>query len=238
MDTLFQILPKLYTLLYRRYGPQHWWPSESRFEIVVGAILTQNTNWRNVERALANLKEAGAMSPNRILEIPQDILAALIRPSGYFNSKAKKLKAFANVLVEHHNGDLNHLFGQPPLVLRQELLSIYGIGNETADDIMLYAAGLPSFVIDSYTVRIMTRLGVISGKLSYHVVQELFHRNLPSDASLFNEFHALLDRHGKERCRRVPACMECCLLSLCPTGTRLVERKGHSGTESTALTIS
>ena len=216
--TLPDLLTQLYQLLYQRYGPQHWWPSSSRFETVVGAILTQNTAWRNVERALANLKAAGALSPARIRELAQDDLAALIRSSGYFNTKARKLKAFADVLGRHHDDNLDHLFDQEPRALRRELLSIYGIGEETADDIMVYAAYLPSFVVDSYTVRILGRLGVTSGKQRYHAVQALFHDNLPLDAGLFNEYHALLDRHAKETCRKVPLCRDCCLLSLCPTG--------------------
>ena len=222
MHTLPDLLTQLYSLLYQRYGPQHWWPSDSRFETIVGAILTQNTAWRNVERALANLKAAGALSPAHIRELAQDELAALIRSSGYFNTKARKLKAFADVLGQRHHDNLDHLFDQEPGALRRELLSIYGIGEETADDIMVYAAHMPSFVIDSYTVRILARLGVISGKQRYHAVQALFHDNLPPDAGLFNEYHALLDRHAKETCRNLPLCRDCCLLSLCPTGAATV----------------
>ena len=216
--TLPDLLTQLYQLLYRQYGPQRWWPSDSRFETIVGAILTQNTAWPNVERALANLKVAGALSPARIRELAQDELAALIRSSGYFNTKARKLKAFADVLGQRHYDDLDHLFDQEPRALRRELLSIYGIGEETADDIMVYAAHMPSFVIDSYTVRILSRLGIIEEKQRYHAVQALFHDNLPPDAGLFNEYHALLDRHAKETCRKQPLCRDCCLLSLCPTG--------------------
>ena len=220
--TLADLLKRLYQLLYRQYGPQHWWPSDSRFETIVGAILTQNTAWRNVERALANLKAAGALSPARIRALAQHDLAGLIRPSGYFNIKARRLKAFADLLGQRHHDDLDHLFDQELGALRRELLSIYGIGEETADDIMVYAAHMPSFVIDSYTVRVMARLGVISGKQRYHAVQALFHDNLPPDAGLFNEYHALLDRHAKETCRRLPLCRDCCLLSLCPTGAATV----------------
>ena len=221
--TLPDLLMQVYQLLYERYGPQHWWPSDSRFETIVGAILTQNTAWRNVERALANLKAAGAMSPARIRELAQDELAALIRSSGYFNIKARKLKAFADLLGRRHHDDLDHLFDQEHQALRRELLSIYGIGEETADDIMVYAAHLPSFVVDSYTVRILARLGVTSGKQRYHTAQALFHDNLPPDAGLFNEYHALLDRHAKETCRKLPLCRDCCLLSLCPTGAATVD---------------
>ena len=231
MHTLPDLLTQLYSLLYQRYGPQHWWPSDSRFETIVGAILTQNTAWRNVERALANLKAAGALSPARIRELAQDELAALIRSSGYFNTKARKLKAFADVLGQRHHDDLDHLFDQEPGALRRELLSIYGIGEETADDIMVYAAHLPSFVIDSYTVRILARLGVIEGKQRYHAVQALFHDNLPPDAGLFNEYHALLDRHAEETCRKLPLCRDCFLLSLCPTGAATVGLSSDELTE-------
>ena len=212
----------VYQRLYRRYGPQRWWPSDDPFETIVGAILTQNTAWRNVERALANLKAANVLSPARLRELPQEELAGLIRPSGYFNMKARKLKAFADLLGRRHQDDLDHLFNQEPTALRQELLSTYGIGEETADDIMVYAAHLPSFVIDSYTRRIMLRLGMAPQKQRYEAFQAIFHDNLPHDVQLFNEYHALLDRHAKETCRKIPFCGECILLRLCPTGTAAV----------------
>jgi endonuclease-3 related protein len=151
-------------------------------------------------------------------------LAELVRPCLYYNVKARKLKAFISHLWERHGGSLDSLFDQPLAALREELLSIYGIGDETADDIVLYAAGKPSFVIDSYTVRILERLGLADGKAGYRELQALFHRGLPADAPLFNEYHALLDRHAKEACRKAPVCEDCCLLDICPTGC---QRESH-----------
>jgi endonuclease-3 related protein len=162
------------------------------------------------------------LSPARLRELPQEELAGLIRPSGYFNRKARKLKAFVDLLGGRHQDDLGHLFNQEPAALRRELLATYGIGEETADDIMVYAAQLPSFVIDSYTRRIMLCLGMAPEQQRYAAFQAIFHDNLPHDVQLFNEYHALLDQHAKETCRKVPLCKECTLLELCPTGTAAV----------------
>lgn len=211
-------LLEIYDQLYQGYGPQHWWPGDGPFETIIGAILTQNTAWKNVERAITNLKTAQALSPQRLRELPMEELAQLIRPSGYFNTKARKLKAFAQHLGDRHHDDLAAFLSQEAALLRQELLDIYGIGEETADDILLYAARLPSFVIDTYTRRIVRRLGVAPQKDSYGAFQSLFHENLYPDANLFNEYHALLDRHAKETCRKSPLCDSCCLSQLCPTG--------------------
>ena len=212
-------LLEVYRRLYQRYGPQHWWPGDGPFETIIGAILTQNTAWRNVELALNNLKSAGAMSPKHLRELSFDVLANLIRPSGYFRTKTRKLKAFAQYLGEFYDDDLNACLSQEAGDLRRELLSIYGIGEETADDIVLYAAGLPSFVIDTFTRRILTRLGMAPDLGRYSDFQALFHQNLYQDSTLFNEYHALLDRHATETCRKSPLCDNCCLLDLCPTGT-------------------
>ncbi len=209
---------EVYRRLYQRYGPQYWWPAESPFEVVVGAILTQSAAWTNVERALDNLKAAGCFSSQALRVIPETELAVLIRSSGYFNAKARKLKAFINHLWERYEGDLGLLLAKSGAELRQELLSIYGIGEETADDIVLYAAEQASFVIDSYTRRILQRLGLSPKEESYRAYQELFHQALRPDVSLYNEYHALLDRHAKETCRKEPLCEGCCLLKLCPTG--------------------
>ena len=215
-----EFLLDVYDRLYHYYGPQGWWPGDSPLEVVVGAILTQAAAWTNVERALSNLKNADCMSLQAIHECPQDELAAIIRPSGYFNAKARKLKAFAAHIIGHHGGDLGSFLARCQLKLRKELLSIYGIGPETADDIVLYAAHKPSFVIDSYTRRIIGRLGFLKVDLrgGYHEYQALFHDNLPTDTTLFQEYHALLDRHAKETCAKAPRCSGCCLLSLCDTG--------------------
>ena len=212
------VLLGIYRLLYERYGPQHWWPAESRFEIILGAILTQAAAWTNVEQALANLKAAGCTSPQALRDIPEHTLAGLLRPSGYFNAKARKLKAFINHLWDNYGGDLESFLAKDVSELREELLSIHGIGEETADDIILYAAAKPYFVIDSYTRRIIKRLGLAPATETYSAYQGLFHQDLPLDASLFNEYHALLDRHAKETCKKEPICVECCLLSMCPTG--------------------
>ncbi len=214
------ILLEVHRRLYQSYGPQGWWPGDGPADVIIGAILTQAAAWTNVEMAIANLKEAGCWSLEAIDGQSEEVLAEIIRPSGYFNAKARKLKAFARHLQLNHAGDLNKMLSQETGPLRDELLSIHGIGPETADDIVLYAAGLPSFVIDSYTVRIIQRLGIAREKQtkSYDGCQAFFHDNLPADARLFNEYHALLDRHAKEACAKTPRCHGCCLLDLCDTG--------------------
>lgn len=214
------LLQTVYRRLYTRYGPQGWWPGDGPFAVVVGAILTQAAAWTNVERGIASLKEADCWSWQAIYERPVDELAQIIRSCGYFNAKARKLKAFAQHVVEGYDGNLLSMLGQDLPELREELLSIHGIGQETADDILVYAAEKPSFVIDSYTRRILQRLDLIPRKkaASYQACQALFHENLPSDAMLFNEYHALLDRHAKETCVKVPNCHACCLKDICATG--------------------
>ena len=196
--------------------------------MIVGAILTQAAAWTNVERAIRNLKDAGCWSLEAIDRLPQDQLAQVIRPSGYFNAKARKLKAFASHVRHHYSGDLGAFLSKSADGLRSELLSIPGIGPETADDIVLYAAGKPSFVIDAYTRRILQRMGIAPTARpdDYHSYQSLFHQSLPANASLFNEYHALLDRHGKTTCGKLPHCAECCLRDLCATGQRSVANVG------------
>ena len=214
------LLWEIYQRLYRAYGPQGWWPGDGAFDVVVGAILTQAAAWVNVERAIAAMKESGCWSLWAIHEAPVEDLASTIRSSGYFNAKARKLKAFAKHLVEGYDGDLSVFLSHELEPLREELLSIHGIGPETADDILVYAAGKPSFVIDSYTRRIVQRVGLMpqDSKAGYQVFQELFHKNLDRDVSLFNEYHALLDHHGKVTCVKVPLCSGCCLKDICATG--------------------
>ena len=215
----------IYGRLYERYGPQHWWPGESRLEIVLGAVLAQFTAWRNVERALVNLRAAGALSTVALRDIPEDELAVLLRPSGTFRSKTRRVKALISHLWRSYQGDLDRFLSLEGDVLRKELLSIHGIGDETADAILLYAAAEPSFVVDAYTRRILVRLGRSPAVETYTAYQELFHRSLPKDASLYNEYHALLDRHAKDTCRKRPLCAGCCLLELCPTGESAIRRK-------------
>ena len=208
-------LEDIYCRLFDNYGPQRWWPGDDDFEIVVGAILTQATSWANVAKAIDNLKRAEILSPEGLRDVPIDELATLIRPSGYFNVKARRLKAFINHLWDNHDGSLEAMFSQDGPALRRELLSIYGIGEETADDILLYAANKPFFVIDAYTRRILERLDVNEGAENYAEYQQLFHDALPADAKLFNEYHALLVRHGKDVCRPTPLCDRCCLREIC-----------------------
>ena len=216
MAVIRETLLEIYHRLLTCYGPQHWWPAEGPFEVIVGAILTQSAAWKNVEQAISNLKAAKALTPSALHELPLDRLAHLIHPSGYYRAKAIKLKAFTDRLHSRYGGDLEQLFALDTAALRQELLSIHGIGPETADSIILYAAKRPIFVIDAYTKRILSRLGLAPETDSYHAFQALFTQNLPPDEGLYNEYHALLVRHGKVVCRRVPHCSPCCLRELCP----------------------
>jgi endonuclease-3 related protein len=212
---LNQRLTEIYRLLFARYGPQHWWPGDTPFEVIVGAILTQSAAWGNVEKAISNLKQARAMSPASLRKIPLGKLAKLVYPSGYYNAKALKLKSFVEHLEKSHGDSLEMLFSLDMQHLRSDLLNIHGIGPETADSIILYAAYKPIFVIDAYTRRIIARLGLSPSQDNYSAFQTLFMANLPADEKLFNEYHALLVRLGKEVCKKVPLCSECCLKQLC-----------------------
>jgi endonuclease-3 related protein len=207
-------LLKIYELLYARYGRQHWWPGESRFEIVIGAILTQNTNWQNVEKAIANLKSAGLLCEQKLHAISTPQLAELIRPAGYYNIKAVRVKNFLNWLFERHNGSLESLEQMNTHSLRESLLHIKGIGPETADSIVLYAFNKPVFVVDAYTARVAIRHRFIEYGAGYEALQELFTGGLPQDTRLFNEYHALLVRVGKEHCRKIARCGGCPLEEL------------------------
>ena len=217
MTATGETLLEIYHRLLSCYGPQHWWPADDAFEVIVGAILTQSAAWTNVEKAISNLKAAGALTAAALLAIPCDRLAALIRPSGYYNAKAKKLRAFVQRLESGYGGDLERLFTLDTIELRQELLTVHGIGDETADSIILYAARKPVFVIDAYTRRILRRLALGPSGDSYGAFQALFTENLPRDEGLYGEYHALLVRHGKEVCRKAPRCPVCCLRELCPS---------------------
>ncbi len=190
-------------------GPQQWWPGETPFEVVIGAILTQNTNWSNVEKAIRNLKAADRLSPNGIYELSTIELAQLIRPSGFFNVKAKRVKTFINWLFSRYEGDLSRMFRQDLQTLRDELLSVKGIGPETADSILLYAGNMPTFVVDAYTHRIFSRHGFISEESTYDEMKAFFEENLPEDVRLFNEYHALLVQIGKRYCKPKKACEPC-----------------------------
>lgn len=210
-------LREIYEILFRRYGPQHWWPADTPFEVIVGAILTQSAAWTNVEKAIVRLKETDALAPAALRRLPQPQLAALIRSSGYYNAKSIKLKAFAEWLGRDYGDDLDRLFAAETTVLREQLLAVHGIGEETADSIILYAANRPVFVIDAYTRRIITRLGMAPAENTYAAFQSLFMQNLPPDSKLFNEYHALFVRLGKENCRKKPVCSGCCLNGACTT---------------------
>ena len=212
---LGQALIDIYRRLLDRFGPQHWWPAEEPFEVIVGAILTQSAAWGNVEKAINNLKRAEVLLPKRLRQLSTPRLAKLVHPCGYYNAKALKLKSFAFWLGNHYGDDLDRLFAGDTGDLRQQLLSIHGIGQETADSILLYAAGKPIFVIDAYTRRILGRIGLTPEKDSYAGYQAFFMEHLPPDAKLFNEYHALLVRLGKDVCRRRPLCPQCCLSDMC-----------------------
>jgi endonuclease-3 related protein len=203
------ILLDIYDRLFRSFGKQHWWPGDTDFEIIVGAILTQNTNWGNVEKAIKNLKEAKVFTPRKLYKIDIQELAELIRPSGYFNVKAKRLKHFIEWLFLKYNGSLPKMFKQDYDKLREELLSINGIGRETADSILLYAAQKPTFVIDAYTKRVLVRHELIPEDYEYEEIKAFFEENLPEDVSLYNEYHALLVRVGKYYCKPKEQCEEC-----------------------------
>ena len=205
-------------------GPMHWWPAKTPFEVIVGAILTQSTSWGNVELAIDNLRAARMLTPRAILKARTSRLAELVRPSGYFRQKAKKLKAFVRFLQNEYDGSVKRMFQSPTLRLREELLSVHGIGPETADSILLYAGNHPVFVVDAYTHRILGRHGITGGKPNYETVRALFEDRLPRDPQLWNEFHALIVNTGKNWCRKsVPRCEDCPLRSLLPATSPLAQ---------------
>ncbi len=203
------LLMSMYRALFEWFGPRHWWPANSSFEVCVGAILTQNTSWKNVAKAIDNLKAADMLDPIKIYRTHHEELAQLIKPAGYFNVKAIRLRNFVNLLVEGHGGDLHSLFSAPLSTLREELLSVKGIGKETADSIILYAASKPSFVVDAYTKRVLYRHGLVSENADYDTIQSIFEANLLSEVALFNDFHAQLDAAGHFYCKRIPLCEKC-----------------------------
>ncbi|HEX79502.1 MAG TPA: endonuclease III domain-containing protein [Dehalococcoidia bacterium] len=211
---LSRFLDEIYQRLLAAYGHQHWWPANGSFEVMVGAILTQSAAWSNVNKAIGNLKKAGALSPQAIRSLPLAELALIIRPCGYFNAKAVKLKALADWFGSHGD-NIESLHDADIESLRRELLAVHGVGQETADSILLYAVGKPVFVIDAYTRRIIGRLGLLPEKESYGVYQRLFTANLEADVHLYNEYHALLVKLAKDACRKKPLCLQCCLSDMC-----------------------
>jgi len=203
-------LEGLFQRLYDHYGPQHWWPADSPFEVMVGAVLTQNTAWINVERAIDNLRQADLLDPAAMAGLAPEQLALHLRPSGYFNIKAKRLQSLCRWLLSRD--DPEQLATDS---LREQLLSVHGIGPETADDILLYVYERPVFVIDAYTRRLFSRLGLLDGELAYEKLRAAFEQTLPPDVEMFNEYHALIDHHAKQVCRPKPLCGACFLQRMC-----------------------
>jgi len=208
-------LRTVYDRLLTAYGPQHWWPGDSPFEVTVGAILTQSAAWQNVEKGIANLKAAGALSPEALRRLPVEDIARLIHPCGYYNAKARKLKALVLWLEEACGDHIEKLSTRNTGELRRWLLAVHGVGPETADSILLYAIGKPVFVIDAYTRRIVGRLGLAPARDGYDDYQRLFVGRLRRDPHMFNEYHALLVRLGKTACRKKPLCEVCPLFDIC-----------------------
>jgi len=218
---LYQVNPPtlnaVYRLLYNAYGPQHWWPAESPFEVMVGAILTQNTAWTNVEKAIDNLVARDRLDAARIIATRRDHLANWLRPSGYFNVKAERLKLFCRWYLDA--GGFESLSRMDTTQLRQQLLSLSGVGAETADDMLLFAFERPVFVIDAYTRRLFARLRLFDGDESYESLRSAIESVLGPDVELYNEYHALIVHHAKEVCRVRPRCSSCVLRACCPVGT-------------------
>ena len=223
-----KLLTSIYQKLYRAYGPRHWWPGDTPFEVMVGAILTQNTSWKNVERAIQRLKARRVLTPEGIHRLKTSDLASVIRSSGFYRIKADRLKSFVDFLFEEFEGKIDRMKKEPVEGLRKRLLEVKGIGQETADSILLYALQKPMFVVDAYTRRVLSRHGMISDRASYEEVQKLFMRHLPTDGKLFNEYHALLVHVAKSACKKIPKCDICPLRDT--KGPRGQGFKGASGT--------
>lgn len=215
MNTQSKVM-EVYDLLFQHFGPQHWWPGDTQEEIILGAILTQAVSWSNVEKAISNLKEYNLISFADLQKASDDLLRQLIRPTLYHGQKARKIRAFLEFLHNSYQGSLSAMWSEDLQVLRSRLLHIWGIGPETADSILLYAGGLPVFVVDAYTVRIFTRLGLISQGAGYHELQQFLEANTPAEAAVYNEYHALLVALGKYICTKSkPICFDCPLSESC-----------------------
>ena len=211
-----RLLMEIYAALLDYFGPRGWWPGETRLEVMMGAILTQAVSWKNVTRAIDNLKATGILDLEKLVQVPEEVLAETIRPALYHRQKAKKTKALVQFLMERYGGDLDKMFACPLPGLRQELLAIWGIGPETADSILLYAGNKPIFVIDAYTGRIFSRLGLVSENISYHDLQQFIQERVPLDAEVYNEYHALLVGLGAHLCKKQkPGCANCPLGKWC-----------------------
>lgn len=211
-------LQRVYDALFQAYGHQHWWPGETPFEVMIGAVLVQNTAWKNVEKAIEILRDQDLLDPRALFQLPLEELAELIRPAGYYRLKARRLHNLLALLVGRHNASLDEMFQSDVSTLREELLGINGIGPETADSILLYAGQFPTFVVDTYTYRVFARHGWIDFGASYDEIKEYFESGLEKDAVLYNEYHALLVRVGHTHCRKTPKCEGCPLAELLPDG--------------------
>ena len=203
------LLQEAFERMFKHFGPRHWWPGETVFEVMVGAILTQNTNWKNVERAITNLKNENVLSPLKLYDLHPEVLSELIKPVGYFRVKTDRLRNFLKFFIEKYDAQVENMRERSVDTLREELLSVKGIGPETADSIILYAVEKPIFVIDAYTKRIMSRHNLCFEEDGYNELQEIFMSNLQNDAQLFNEYHALIVETGKQFCRKEPLCDKC-----------------------------
>ena len=226
MPDLKKQLLSIYQMLLDRYGPQGWWPAESKTEVIVGAILTQSTSWKNVEKALTNLKEAAVLDLKSLYNLSDRQLEKMIRPSGFYKVKTKRLKAFVEHLYRDHEGSLDSFLRQDLFTLRNELLSIYGVGPETADAIILYAAAKPIFVVDAYAHRLFSRLGLIDEGYDYRKMQFFFMGNLPQEVALFAEYHALIVCHSVTTCRKTPLCGRCAIVRMCCFGRSVLKLNG------------
>ncbi|HOP99246.1 MAG TPA: endonuclease III domain-containing protein [Acetivibrio clariflavus] len=213
-------LLNIYSLLFSKYGDQHWWPADTQFEVIVGAVLTQFISWRNVVKAIDNIKEKDLLDIHKLYECDIELLKELIKPAGFFNRKAVILKTVLAFIIENYDGNLDKMFETSLEVLREKLLKVRGIGPETADSILLYAGSKKIFVVDAYTIRIFTRLGFLNGTENYHQVQKFFMENLPEEVDLYNQYHALIVKLGSECCSgKKPKCLECVLKDLCQFDT-------------------
>lgn len=216
MNKTHEHLMQIYNRLLDHFGPRHWWPARTQFEVIVGAILTQNVSWKNVEKAIQNLDRLGLLDPHRLLAAPLEVIEEAVLPTRYYRQKAKRLRGFCEFLVREYQGELAELFSLDIKELRERLLALKGIGKETADSIILYAAEKPIFVVDAYTKRIFYRLGLLPEDAGYDRVQEFFMNHLPPETGLYNEYHALIDALGNTLCAsRKPRCTECPLEDIC-----------------------
>jgi endonuclease-3 related protein len=215
-----QRLIDIYNILLESFGLQGWWPAKTRFEVVVGAILTQNTNWKNVEKVIQEMEKRGLLKPEKLRALPEKQLAEIIRPAGYFNQKARKLRCFLHYFFEEYDADMGRFSQKQTDQLRAELLDIWGIGPETADSILLYAAEKPTFVVDAYTRRVFSRVGLVDARIGYDQLKQIFEDNLPKDVGLFKEYHALIDELAKRYCLPKPLCARCPVKKYCASGGR------------------